>query len=258
VRRDLRLLRLELRERPGHPFTLFNLGMTYAFAGKHRHAVKRLSQALAASDPRESTVRKIYSLLANSLRELGRIDEALPICREGLTLYPKDPELHFREGVLLQDLGELDGAERAYLAALANDDVPHFASIDRGVCGYIARHNLALIYVARGDQVAAERQWQLAVADAPGHASGWLGLARALLAQGKLPQAEEAFRELLCLDPADASAHHNLGAVLYELGHYDESVRSLRTSLRLRPGSEATQMLLADARQAANKQPVLC
>jgi GT2 family glycosyltransferase/tetratricopeptide (TPR) repeat protein/SAM-dependent methyltransferase len=258
VRRDLRLLRLELRERPGHPFTLFNLGMTYAFAGKHRHAVKRLRQALAASDPRESTVRKIYSLLANSLRELGRIDEALPNCREGLTLYPKDPELRFREGVLLQDLGDLEGAERAYLAALANDDVPHFASIDRGVCGYIARHNLALIYVARGDQAAAEQQWQLAVADAPGHASGWLGLARALLAQGKLPEAQEAFRELLCLDPADASSHHNLGAVLYELGRYDESVRSLRTSLRLRPGSEATEMLLADARQAAGRQLVHC
>ena len=32
-RRDLHLLHLELRERPEHPFTLFNLGMTYADGG---------------------------------------------------------------------------------------------------------------------------------------------------------------------------------------------------------------------------------
>ena len=30
--RDLRILHLELAERPEHPFTLFNLGMTYCHA----------------------------------------------------------------------------------------------------------------------------------------------------------------------------------------------------------------------------------
>jgi tetratricopeptide (TPR) repeat protein len=253
--RDMRLLRLELREQPGHAFTLFNLGMTYADVGKHRLAAKRLRQALAASDPRESTVRKIYSLLANSLRELGRLDEARQICREGLTHYPKDPELRFREGVLAQDMGEWHEAERAYLAALANDDAVHFASIDRGVTGYKARHNLAVIYTTMGDVAAAEAQWRLAVADAPGHLNGWHGLVRALLAQDKLPEAEEALRELLCLDPTDASSHHNLGAVLLQLGRRDEAARSARTSLRLRPGVEDTEALLA---QALGREVAIC
>ena len=34
LERDLRILELERRERPDHPFTLFNLGMTLAEAGR--------------------------------------------------------------------------------------------------------------------------------------------------------------------------------------------------------------------------------
>jgi len=247
--RDMRLLRLELRERPGHPYTLFNLGMTYADEGKDRLAVKRLRQALAASDPRETTVRKIFALLANSLRELGRRDEARDVCRQGLSHFPKDPELWFREGVLAQDMGRWRDAERAYLAALANDDATHFASIDRGIIGYKSRHNLAVVYTALGDTAAAERQWRLAVDDAPEHLDGWHGLSRSLLAQDKLAEAEPALRELLCIDPTDASSHHNLGAVLLQLGRCEEAVRALRTASRLRPGVDATEALLAQARE---------
>jgi hypothetical protein len=41
LERDLRLLNLELEEFPGHPFTLFNLGMTYRDA-KQKASRRRL------------------------------------------------------------------------------------------------------------------------------------------------------------------------------------------------------------------------
>ena len=46
-RRDLKLLHLELDERPEHPFTLFNLGMTYADVGEYEHAAGFLREAFA-------------------------------------------------------------------------------------------------------------------------------------------------------------------------------------------------------------------
>src|SRR5207244_4438396 len=56
--RDLRLLHLELEEQPDHPFTLFNLGMTYADIGRPEEAVGYLRRSLEHSGPGESHVRK--------------------------------------------------------------------------------------------------------------------------------------------------------------------------------------------------------
>ncbi|MFO0899231.1 MAG: glycosyltransferase [Pirellulales bacterium] len=44
--RDLRLLELEHAERPDHPFTLFNLGMTYNELGRHAEAIQTLQRSL--------------------------------------------------------------------------------------------------------------------------------------------------------------------------------------------------------------------
>ena len=70
--RDLRLLHLEHRERGEHPFTLFNLGMTYADIGQHQEAVDYLRRSIGQSGPNESHLRKAYALLAHSYGRLGR------------------------------------------------------------------------------------------------------------------------------------------------------------------------------------------
>jgi hypothetical protein len=61
--RDLRLLRADLRERPKHPFTLFNLGMTFDDMGRHGKAARYLWRSLGASAPQESHIRKVYAWL---------------------------------------------------------------------------------------------------------------------------------------------------------------------------------------------------
>jgi tetratricopeptide (TPR) repeat protein len=107
LRRDIRLLHLDRRERPNHPFVHFNFGMTYSDAGKHRKAVKSLRRSLELAQPHESHLRKVYALLAGSYSELGQMDEARAVCRDGLKLFPKDPELLFRHGILLHGEGRL-------------------------------------------------------------------------------------------------------------------------------------------------------
>ena len=57
LRRDLRLLRLERREKPNHTFVHFNLGMTYADAGKHAKAVAALVRSRDLAQPHESQRR---------------------------------------------------------------------------------------------------------------------------------------------------------------------------------------------------------
>ena len=51
LERDLRLLQLELAERPEHPFTLFNLGMTHVHSGRFAEAADYL-RAASPVEPR--------------------------------------------------------------------------------------------------------------------------------------------------------------------------------------------------------------
>ncbi|HEV3342014.1 MAG TPA: tetratricopeptide repeat protein [Pirellulales bacterium] len=70
LKRDIKLLRLDLRERPDHTFVHFNLGMTYADARKYRKAIKSLHRSLELATPEATHVRKVYALLTISHRGL--------------------------------------------------------------------------------------------------------------------------------------------------------------------------------------------
>jgi tetratricopeptide (TPR) repeat protein len=196
LKRDLRLLKLDLRERPDHPFVLFNLGMTYNYAGKHHKAVKMLQRCLAVSSPADSHVRKAYAYLVGSLAGLEQHDAAWDACQRGCELFPRDPELQFRRGLLAQHFGRLHLAEQAYLAALADNDAPHFSSISQGIVGYKANFNLADVYAELGRWPEAEAQWRRVVADMPNSREGWHGLGHVLLRQAKYDQLERLVEDL--------------------------------------------------------------
>ena len=141
--RDIRLLEMELSDLPDHPFTLFNLGMTFADQGDHNRAVDCLCRSILASQPNDSQVRKAFALLACSWTALERFEQALRAVDAGLALVGHDVELHFRRGIILHRVGRLQDAADAYQAALtARCDVQHFASVDPGIGGFKCRHNL--------------------------------------------------------------------------------------------------------------------
>lgn len=185
VDRDLRLLQLDIEERPGHPFVLFNLGMTYADIGEFGVAAEWLEKSLAASSQNESHLRKTYALLVNCLMQLGREGIAIERCRTGLAQFPLDPELRFRWGMLAHNVGDLDDAIRTYRSILDIQDNRHFTSIDPGILGHKTRHNLSLAYSDRGDFDLAETQWRSVVRESPAHRAGWRGLGQALIDQRK-------------------------------------------------------------------------
>jgi GT2 family glycosyltransferase/tetratricopeptide (TPR) repeat protein len=213
--RDYRLLRLELRDQPGQTFALFNLGMTFADEKKHHKAVRALERSLAAARPNDTHLRKIYALLASSLKELGRTDEALHYCREGLALFPKDPELHFRSGLLLYDAGRLRDAEKEYRAALADNDERHFASLDSGITGYKTRQNLAAVYSDMGALHRAEEQWRMIVKEVPRYCYAWQALADNLLEQRKFDAAAQLADGLFAV-PALRSISLTMSGLLAE------------------------------------------
>src|SRR5262249_10801126 len=133
LERDLRLLRLELGEKPAHPFTLFNLGSIGLELGRPDEALPLLLRSLGASHPADSIVRKLYALIAGCHRSLGRPAEALAACGEGLGHYPDDTELLYLTASLLEEGGDLAGAESCLLRLLSPAPAAHFASVDAGL-----------------------------------------------------------------------------------------------------------------------------
>jgi GT2 family glycosyltransferase/2-polyprenyl-3-methyl-5-hydroxy-6-metoxy-1,4-benzoquinol methylase/tetratricopeptide (TPR) repeat protein len=179
--RDFHLLELDLKDRPNHPFVLFNFGMTYSDAERHEEAEIALRQSIQFSLPGESFVRKAYALLLQSLIALGRREEAWPLCETARSLYPLDPEILFREAMLLHERGRYDEARAAYHRILEAPRDRAFSSIDVGILSYKALHNLACIHEETDDWQSAADIWNEIVRLRPGYRPGWRGLVRSLV-----------------------------------------------------------------------------
>ncbi len=190
LERDLRLLHLELEERPDHPFTLFNLAMTYTDTGRFSEGVGYARRSIAVSPDGASHLRKAYAYLVHSHDRLGQPGAAWQACLEGLGKFPLDDELRFRKGVLLHARGELQKAAETYLDLLRTREEAHFSSVVAGIAGHLARHNLALVYGEMGELAQEEEQWRLIVNERPHYRPAWRGLGDVLVRQGKLAEAQ--------------------------------------------------------------------
>jgi tetratricopeptide (TPR) repeat protein len=186
--RDLRLLRLEDAEHPDDPFTLFNLGSIYHEQGQPGQALPFLHRSLERSQPGDSIVRKLYALIAQCQRRLGRAGEGLAACQAGRVHYQDDVELLFQEALARREEGDPAGAEACLLRLLTTRERDHFASVDAGLAGHKARHNLAVLYHEQGRTAEAEAQWRAALAENEEFTPAWLGLADLCLAQGRLDE----------------------------------------------------------------------
>jgi tetratricopeptide (TPR) repeat protein len=175
-KRDLRILQLELGEDPDHTFTLFNMGMTLLDMGRAGDALSPLCQSLQLASPGDSHMRKIYALLAQAYAELGRPQTALKTCIQGLEVCPGDAELLFRCGTLRQQLGQLDTAEECFRAVIEPKRDRYFCSVDRGILGIKAWHNLAVLYDQRQQFDRAAQAWLRVLDYDHSNRSAWHGL----------------------------------------------------------------------------------
>jgi glycosyltransferase involved in cell wall biosynthesis/tetratricopeptide (TPR) repeat protein len=189
LRRDLRLLHLENRDRPDDPFTLFNLGWTYQEAGQLTEALPYLRRSLERSHPSDSIVRKLYALIATCHARLGQREQALAACREGRVHYPDDAELLFEEGAL-RESDDLAGAEHCYRALLESRPGAHFASVDPALRGHRTRHRLAAVCHQQGKAAEAERLWREITQSQEDFVPAWLGLGELFLEQQRWPELD--------------------------------------------------------------------
>jgi tetratricopeptide (TPR) repeat protein len=246
LERDYRLLQLDQAEMPGDAFVAFNLGMILHEWGRFGEALPYLAESLAKSQPADSIVRKLYALIVQCQRQLGRQEEALTTCRQGRRHYPQDVELRFHESVVLKALGDTAGSEGCLLDLLYAQEGEHFASVNPALRA-IARHNLAVLCREQGRDGEAESHWQAAVADQPEYVPCWVGLGELYLAQQRWPDLEGVLGWLEADDRAPGEAGLLRARGEMARGEFAAAQRRLHQRITDEPAAVMPRVVLSHA-----------
>jgi len=140
--------------------------------------------------------RKLYSILAVSLRDSDKQDEALCLLEQGLEHYPEDPELHFHAAILLNSMKRHEEA-KTHLTAYGEDVSDHFSSIDTGILTYKRWSLLADTALQLGDYAMARRWFATCIEREPSYPHAAVGLFEAALKFGDLTRANLALDAFL-------------------------------------------------------------
>ena len=169
-----------------------------------------------------------------TLREAGRLNEAVHIGRLAVELKPDSPTLHENLAVTLTRRGLWDEAIGEYQKELElrPDDFP-------------SRFNLAQIYARLGRAEDAVREYRAVAAAAEDFPDIHFYLANALSAGRAYQAAVEEYRKALERRPDAGEAWHNLGMTLQRSGRPDEALGALVKAVQCLPGNAEYRYYLA-------------
>lgn len=113
--------------------------------------------------------------------------------------------------------------------------------------GWMAHHNLAMLYFDQGRNEEAIAHYSSAIAIRPDLAQTHFNLGTALVKLGRTEEAEAELAEAVRLDPKFVEARNNYANLLQRLGRLPEAIAQYRETIRLLPDYAAPRQNLAFA-----------
>ena len=194
-------------------------GKAWFLLGACRHALGALDGALSAFDRvialDPANVQAAQAEVA-VLCDAKRPAEALSRCRELLSQYPDDAQIHFNTGAACEALGDLAGALEHYDRALA---------LDPGFVRALQNRGIVLTQLGRV-QEAVENNRKFASL-CPRSVDAHFNLAESCLAARRYDEAAAAAREALRIEPQHRLSRLDLGLALAALGAIEDARREL-------------------------------
>ena len=204
---------------PGHADSLHLMGLLALRAQQYDHAVAWLSRAI-----RQNPRSDYLSTLGITLKQMGRLDDALSVFDKAVQLKPDDAELWKHFGGVLAALDRPAEALSSLQRALQLDPRHGEAAYQSGVL---------LHQFERFEEALS--QFDLCRALRPDHAATLQMRARVLRALKRYEESLADNERAHALDPADPVICNNMGDALLWLGRYDEGLRWFDRALALRP-----------------------
>lgn len=109
-----------------------------------------------------------------------------------------------------------------------------------------AADNAGSLLLIDGKVSEAEDAYRLAVTNDPKHALALNNLGVVLLKQGKLREAMRSFEQAVKVDPRQGMALNNLSSLLMHTGEFKRAAKTLATALKLNPRNEQTLLQMAE------------
>jgi tetratricopeptide (TPR) repeat protein len=199
---------------------LLALATHFLKAGRPADAIAPLRDA-ALLQPSNPTILHDLGL---ACLEVGRIPDAIAALQQAVASNPRYADAYFRLGIALEKLGSVREAIAAYDRATKLLPSLTEAWFRAGALIYILGH--------REEAVGCFRR---AAATGGRTSFGRLAKARALLIEDRNQEAEQALRESLVADPANAIAYDLLGNMLSDLGRFDEARACFERAIAIAP-----------------------
>jgi tetratricopeptide (TPR) repeat protein len=149
-------------------------------------------------------------------------------------------------GIALIELARYEEAEQSLAKAL------EFVPTEKR---RIPLWHMGHLFLNCGDYDQAVQWYRKAIQASPGDATGYIFLGALLARQGRLHDAEEAYRAgTACDEGCIDEAFLNLGNVLRALERFDAAAECYREAIRIDPNYRIAKQALRDARRSSRFQ----
>lgn len=247
-----------------HPDALHRRGILAFRRGEPREAVDLLSRAVAV----RADDATLLGHLAGAHMAAGNLDEAIVHFNRALELAPEFPAAHLRLGDAYSAKGDMGRSEASYRQAIAlapedprghvglartllfggnaeeGEAVLHRAlELTRGAPDMI--NLVATVLVEAGGLDAALELFEASIHAAPDDPAGHAGMGIALHMLGRAPEAEEAYRKALGMDPGHVLALKHLGVLMQERGDLEAAADCFRRLIAADPTDDVARHMLA-------------
>ena len=176
-----------------------------------------------------------------SIPEIADLDELDPSFAEAVREAVAAVRSDSKRGDLFGELGKVYDAHQYH--ELARQCYEIAQQLDPGTGDW--PYYLAVFAAERGRPEDAARGFRAAANLRPDYAPVYLRLGDALLTQGRLDDAESAYRDLLERDPASGWGHLGLAKIARRRGQPQDAIEELEQASQLEPGNEEITYLMA-------------
>jgi tetratricopeptide (TPR) repeat protein len=239
-----------IKQAPTFAEAYLNLGLVREEQGRHQDAIASFQRALQL----KPKLHGANLFLGIAEYRTNQLDSALSSLHKETAAYPKDAIAWMWIGIVALEKGQGDEAAEALdkAAKLAPDNVDIL--YHRGQAHlFVSKDSYARMFHAdpkswRVRQILAEAnadaerhmdaiaEYNAAIQLAPHEPRLHEELGTEYRTIGKMPEAEEAFRKELEIDPDNIVAQYKLGVLLTEKGNAAQGKQMIEAAMKLRPG----------------------
>lgn len=191
---------------------------------------------------------QLLTLAAFGLWGQGRAEEAIPLLDQAKAMSPRDPNVLHLAGLCQYQLGDVEGAEKAYRGAIGAE--PDFAP---------PYYNLGSLKQDQGEVETARTLYEKAVSLDPNYAQAIASLADLDAKAGRYDEARKRGEAALAIDPSQFAATSALAASDIAEGKVEAAETRLKAAVdtgALTPQNQAiAENLLGDVLDMQDKIP---